>query len=1428
MGSGISAQSGILMSSAFDDYLAFTMWRVLGSPDEHCKPGVPWDIHRKGWPPYPAKEDVDKTGKFLVGWFRKFAKSHHHKCNASTGSRSIISITPLMDAKRVDPDFDLRRPIVPWIIRSGELRDSGSEDLLVSRRQLRGIPDEPSDPNLSPISTAYVQDKAMRALNHWTNTLEFLASTRIDPRNPDILFLATPDAAIIDSFNQHITRGKQPNIIHNLLSRLSRSLRSRVILTTNFDTLLENAFAEQKELLHTIAVSTAGNLPAFATVRAQDCLIKLHGDLLETRADSSINTLPEPVDRDRFHDYLRGPAHHARSDCFVKSHLLVLGYSARDARCVQFIKHVLDLDRAFKVFWVCHSEGDREHIERVFSDYLDEKDRAGKLRFHMVVTDRADLLLWELYQALNLTLPGGGYHFKFTHLVPPVHHRLKLDSNDNARPANRSNRAQILKRFLHLTKTSYTATDVLRIDYRSGLAGPCRQLFKDLNHSGVRPMWFELEDHRSPLVLLWDILGAISQRQGTFQAESVNFLPVEWLDEPSPEGRISDKLLAAIDCRLSLLLARYKITPKFWALFLYGRNGPGGCTGWTLVPKYWDEIAYENLDRIMRMLASHGFRILYLPYGPERAGHNVAKMGELREILATMEKESRFRIPGAARHYPFRLTGHRYPEGEEPRNGSVCPMDVRSRDEAVLSTDDKIVDLLGRWKGNGTGSNFQPMIEEIVNGFLGFGNPDFDRKKRSSRALWLYGLTLFRQSRHSAAMISEAVFPCPFKFNVESEDNDEWRYRLVFGGLGGIVKEGDTRWDEIDLMGWANSLEETGLFLKKPGGFSWKYRNARLAIQHILELIGPIDPPPYFPNQDDPAASSAGPHPNERSLWSIRPRIHYWIADWYLKAFHSTGHHTPLVECFYHCSQAVLLAGHYQPLTGAKAPAEITRQVAQGRIELAWMTTCLMRRAIRQGSSCFHYWCPGLDVRSAFLDDLAPLRESVLNLVEPLKSSDSSKLAALLELHYEINGVIDRELEELKDSGIAEGFAHLTKPVPLLSALFLHDPGNSRDITRSKDSTPEEGSSLSDATDLLGIERAIAGLFGFQDDFDEESRQSSGDAASISHANLRDWRSRFVRRWDLNHAPPGELFELIWKLSAISYQILRRGKLMYHRNRKDRPNETAPPSRFMAKDHWKLISKVSYHALQLCRLLPPDFERQERELRVRLLSTYGLAVGCLGRGSEANRRLNEAHAIALHRPSEDLPIQLARIHLRRSELCVYLFLEGLAGSKRDSCWAHLDDAWTAIERAENALSGKRHSSFWWYRLATSKLACLAALAQAAREGDVDVTSSLPLRRRQHLASKIERQLMDALFAAEGDSLREFRVANYAIVAAEICSESTETKSGKKNYLVGQYNSKSAPPLYETLRRILNRDIINNQTLEEFRLFLRSKYEGVEA
>ncbi|MEM9079734.1 MAG: SIR2 family protein [Verrucomicrobiota bacterium] len=1457
LGSGVSANSGVIMGQDFDNYLAYVVWMVVG--DEK------WNLQVDGWPTFPDSKKLDEALTFISQRYDSVLKSHYcfalrDKDDGGNGRKlisRIISSTydvkvrsslgaekppeeaqrlllfwreknrnrifkrvrkvsqrsrffwrernsieeapirvyifgneedeaqsvlldgkeseelvlflrnlwnqnlptrskrdlllkwnhyvesvldedketeqnkPLKDYRIQESEFpesasqrltrQLRRPLVPAVLRGGLSWEE--EEELEKMREAHDFVEQAEDPNLSKTSEEYVIEQALRALSHWTTTLEFLARTRVGYRHNThpsssgkAVFLEEKDASIIDSFNLFITRGKNPNMIHNMVARLTRTLRVRTILTTNFDTLCEKAFRAQRELLHPMAVSIKGSLPAFATVRAQNSLVKLHGDISETRADPSINEPPSEEDKRRFHSYLHGPARpfDPPAEGFTPNCLLVLGYSGNDARCIQMIKYALDYNNSgLKVFWVAHTRRDVEEAERRFSSYI--KDG----HFVLTQTRRPDLLLWELYQRINLTLPGGGYNFEFTHLTPP---RSLVKTNEKEDAAIQLKKTE--EKIWEMIKEKNIAQIVdktgedekgwtLSIDHGSGLAGPLVNIYRRLDEERKKPLWFELEDYADPISLLREVIQGITLDAGKFE-QGVYALSV--VDFKDAGGKTAGSLLwKGLESQLRRFKERTRIVPSDYYLFFYGRNGPGGCRGMQM--SYWNEAHYKQLQEVLKLLESLGFRCIYLPFGEERAARNKGKIKLVTKRAGNSLKDHDEQLG----YQLWKAIGW----GD--RHQESTPLSVPK--DSVLQQD-KLGEEFEQAR------NFKPMLKSVLKTFA-LKKKDVSegrlrsRKTRAkaSRMLWLYGWTLFRQSRHSSALLCDAVFPCPRRFQ-EGIDNDLLRDFVLFGIEG--EQERVEEWAEKTVKayenivhpdedfnlperkGWMNWLGEKSVIYQKEGGYAWKYRDTRLAIQYLLENN------PYFcyfqsglpQEQEEENATDGEPISSQseprrfQSIWQIRGRIHYWIADWYLRAYHSTLHSQPLLESAYHAYHALCHASYYQPsfvvdggLSGDEEETLLKRQ------KLAWRAICLLRRLAHAGQTSLLYWLPGNDLWEEHINETSSSTGNIDAWIDNLKNHlcvNSKGFGVLTDLKAK-DGIEKRiidsieglrfELKKLRANLLAEGSSKAPRTSPNRVRL---DSGNGSvdalQILKIKHDTatlcrenwltfserePDEATTDMETSSLIDSFRVVPNrgktqdggikisLFSKLENFlaDLEREESLPELAKdrVVDRKIREIRKGLASDWILYlNADESKLVEIIWLLAETSYRVVRRAKMesLAVEWAKDQvqPDEEVPDElqkrQTVVNVLWRASCGLCGIGFHLSRSLSNVNYAADCRLRIQLLTLYAVSLGYLHRFKEVRRRFNEAHSLLVSALRSTDRKEEAKIQLRQAEVSV--------------------------------------------------------------------------------------------------------------------------------------------------------------------------------
>jgi hypothetical protein len=238
-----------------------------------------------------------------------------------------------------------------------------------------------------------------------------------------------PDQRIIDSFFVHLTNNRRPNSAYLLLAHLADILRVKIILTTNFDNLIESAFQSFSMPVAVYDVHMDAHLPDADFVRAQRSIIKIHGGRYGLRADFSLDKYPTADDVEKFIAYLslydKNYVHINQN----QRNLLVMGVSGNERRTIALICHALNNLKQLRVFWICHRERETAGIFNSFSKTLkvlcsrDEITSAEMQdclrRLKITVFPSPALFLLELYQKIFLSLPPAGVKFPVVWTMPP-------------------------------------------------------------------------------------------------------------------------------------------------------------------------------------------------------------------------------------------------------------------------------------------------------------------------------------------------------------------------------------------------------------------------------------------------------------------------------------------------------------------------------------------------------------------------------------------------------------------------------------------------------------------------------------------------------------------------------------------------------------------------------------------------------------------------------------------------------------------------------------------------------------------------------------------------------------------------------------------------------------------------------------------------
>ena len=139
----------------------------------------------------------------------------------------------------------------------------------------------------------------------WMHLLYLVAHIR--SRGNRLSIASTPDRRVIDSFFTHITSGKLPSVGHTMLAHLADKLRVHTVLTTNFDALVEAAFAGLRMSLSSFHVHVDAGLPSAALVLRSPSIVKLHGHGYGLRDGLQVDEEPSGAEMEEFARYVVPP-----------------------------------------------------------------------------------------------------------------------------------------------------------------------------------------------------------------------------------------------------------------------------------------------------------------------------------------------------------------------------------------------------------------------------------------------------------------------------------------------------------------------------------------------------------------------------------------------------------------------------------------------------------------------------------------------------------------------------------------------------------------------------------------------------------------------------------------------------------------------------------------------------------------------------------------------------------------------------------------------------------------------------------------------------------------------------------------------------------------------------------------------------------------
>lgn len=459
------------------------------------------------------------------------------------------------------------------------------------------------------------------------------------------------------------------------------------------------------------------------------------------------------------------------------------------------------------------------------------------------------------------------------------------------------------------------------------------------------------------------------------------------------------------------------------------------------------------------------------------------------------------------------------------------------------------------------------------------------------RMEFLYALTLFRHSRHPNAIGAEGAFSCPHRYQSFAVDNDFVR--------------------AVQVNSWIQDLCNKRVFFSKPGGSLWMHRDVREAVHRVLESTN--------------ISRFRGGKENRgySSFRQARGRKHFWIGEWYYKAFCSSGHLTPVIECVYHLISSAIYSQYAFP-----------KQRRKEKIEEASLLShrCMMfESAMVQASKMLLLSWRSIELWQSSSADVAWLNEphriqikreleqAATSLIGDKRTNKRIEKCMLdfLTIHSALHDAVILEGGRSK-----RGATSWSSPESMIMRLAETDEkpvpetlGSRKELQHGIDKIrlPEKATGTSNKTESEEPQDFWSML---RSEIDPGTHKLWDTIIEISRNRPENYE-RFGREkaaWKAD-AENRHFQDFIWFLGEAAYVLLRRAKLKLHAT-----NE-------IDESTWIASTICCNLGIDLCKHLPASNLAYEVRSKIKMHSIYSVGLANLGRFFEANRHLNEAQGL---------------------------------------------------------------------------------------------------------------------------------------------------------------------------------------------------------
>ncbi len=703
---------------------------------------------------------------------------------------------------------------------------------------------------------AAILQESLGAMAEWRTSLLLLSRIVRELRLTGLteeyaLALDAPNQDVIDSCIRHSMKGKHPTLCHRMLATLAPLLRLDVILTTNFDSLLEHAFADANNPLTTFEVHLHSDLPPWSAVADQRSLIKMHGNLYSLRVDYTLDTLPTELDRSRFLDYLRSTERTSRHtldhtpplspppDAF-RNHLLVMGVSAGERRTRAFIEHAwTHLGSHFKVYWLCHTQQDVRTVQAFTSEYrirsrkMDSDWQGSYILRHT----HLGLFFLQLYQTIRRGVPTTGIIFpSVSRLAIP----LFASNNRQTEDVEQSKQRFIANIERHLsvvqsrTFHKHKLLIVTSTADKAGVTSACSMVFERAQEKGQIGLWLDMNDISSTDDLFEQLLDAATYRVGI-----EHWIPVYVENFPRPRASEIRKIASTVNADwLIVLNAREtpgtNLTDDFSVL-----NDPEAPNGWidaTSSYRQSDSNINDDRSNTCRHFLEFVLELCAPPTNTRPYSASITVVLVCRKTYTTD-------------HLPF-----------DPPVITACKSHRLTNHIIELSA-------------NCTAFEENNVVHDTIK-WINVDEP----AKRDVRRRFVYSLLLLQRTRYLATIWNIAISP-----NLQTEPNTAPQ--------------------------WLGELEAVGLIRRKPGGFIWIQARTRTRLRELFRSSASRKSYLAQLRQSDAAraATLAAQLRKTFTNWdslSDTAEIHWHLALWYRRVLAASGAPAAVFEAVYHACRS--------------------------------------------------------------------------------------------------------------------------------------------------------------------------------------------------------------------------------------------------------------------------------------------------------------------------------------------------------------------------------------------------------------------------------------------------------------------------------------------------------------------------------------------